>query len=43
MEWRQRVGAEEANKIATRASNRGTKLHSLCETYLCETFFVKLY
>ena len=25
MEWRQRVGAEEANKIATRASNRGTK------------------
>ena len=34
MEWRQRVGAEEANKIATRASNRGTKLHSLCETYL---------
>ena len=34
MEWRQRVGAEQANKIATRASNRGTKLHSLCETYL---------
>ena len=25
MEWRQRVGAEEANKIAGRASRRGTQ------------------
>lgn len=33
-EWRQRVGNDEANKIAGRASRRGTKLHSLCEEYL---------
>lgn len=34
MEWRQRVGEEEANKIARRASSRGTKLHLLCEDYI---------
>ena len=34
MEWRQRVGNEEANKIATRASRRGTQLHTLCEKYI---------
>jgi genome maintenance exonuclease 1 len=34
MEWRQRVGAEEANRVAGRASRRGTKLHSICESYL---------
>jgi len=33
-EWRERVGAEEANKIARSASNRGTKLHTVCEKYL---------
>ena len=33
-EWRERVGAEEANKISTRASTRGTRIHSLCENYL---------
>jgi hypothetical protein len=33
-EWRERVGAEEANKIAGRASSRGTRVHSLCENYL---------
>ena len=30
-EWRERVGAEEANKIAAKASSRGTKLHTVCE------------
>ena len=34
MEWRQRVGNEEANKIAGRASRRGTQLHFLCEKYI---------
>jgi len=34
MEWRQRVGAEEANRVAGRASRRGTQLHSLCEQYI---------
>ena len=34
MEWRQRVGNEEANKISGRASKRGTSIHSLCENYL---------
>lgn len=33
-EWRQSVGAEEANKISGRASRRGTAIHSLCENYL---------
>jgi len=33
-EWRERVGAEQANKIAKSASNRGTKLHTVCEKYL---------
>lgn len=34
MEWRQRVGAEEANRISRQASSRGTNLHSICEDYL---------
>jgi CRISPR/Cas system-associated exonuclease Cas4 (RecB family) len=33
-EWRARVGNEEANRISTRASSRGTRIHSLCESYL---------
>lgn len=32
--WRKRVGDEEANRISKRATTRGTKLHSLVETYL---------
>lgn len=34
MAWRKKVGEEEANKISTRAANRGTRIHSLCESYL---------
>lgn len=34
IEWRKRVGEEEANRISTRAAKRGTKIHSLCESYL---------
>lgn len=34
LEWRKRVGNEEANKVSSRAVRRGTKLHSLCEDYL---------
>ena len=33
-EWRARVGNEEANRISARASSRGTRIHSLCESYL---------
>jgi genome maintenance exonuclease 1 len=33
-EWRARVGEEEANRVARKASNRGTKLHSTVEKYL---------
>ena len=33
-EWRERVGFEEANKIASKASIRGMKLHVVCEKYL---------
>lgn len=32
--WRQRVGAEEANKVSRQASTRGTKIHLLCEDIL---------
>ena len=32
--WRARVGVEEADKISKKASTRGTKIHSLTETYL---------
>lgn len=32
--WRKRVGVEEANKISTRASIRGEKVHLACEDYL---------
>ena len=34
MEWRKRVGEEEANRISNRAATRGTKVHQLCEDYL---------
>lgn len=34
MEWRKRVGEEEANRISNRASSRGTRIHTLCEDYL---------
>lgn len=34
MEWRKRVGEEEANKISSQASSRGTRIHTLCEKYL---------
>jgi genome maintenance exonuclease 1 len=32
--WRQRVGEEEANRVSRKASNRGTKVHQICEDYL---------
>ena len=32
--WRKRVGEEEANKISTRASGRGTRVHEIIEKYL---------
>ena len=34
MEWRKKVGEEEANKISRKASARGTRIHTLCENYL---------
>lgn len=34
MEWRKRVGDEQANKISSTAARRGTRVHSLCENYL---------
>lgn len=37
MEWRRRVGEDEANKISRTASNRGTRIHKLCEEYLNNT------
>lgn len=33
-EWRRRVGEEEANRVSSRASSRGTRIHSNCESYL---------
>lgn len=34
MEWRKRVGSEEANRVSIKAANRGTRIHTLCESYL---------
>ena len=34
IEWRNRVGSKEADLITNRASVRGTKFHSLLESYL---------
>lgn len=34
MEWRRRVGAEEANKISAKAASRGTRVHKICEDYI---------
>ena len=34
IEWRNRVGSKEADAISNRASVRGTKFHSLLESYL---------
>ena len=33
-QWRERVGAEQANKITTQASRRGTNMHKVVENYL---------
>ena len=33
--WRKRVGEQEANRIARKASSRGTNMHTICELYLC--------
>ena len=32
--WRKRVGEAEANKISTRASGRGTRVHEIMEKYI---------
>ena len=32
--WRKRVGDAEANKISTRASGRGTRVHEIIEKYI---------
>jgi len=34
MEWRKRVGEEEANKISRQAAGRGTAVHKMAEDYL---------
>jgi genome maintenance exonuclease 1 len=34
LKWRKKVGEEEANRISKRASTRGTKFHSLMESYI---------
>ena len=32
--WREKVGDAEANKIASMAARRGTKVHKICEDYV---------
>ena len=34
IEWRKRVGEEQATKITTQASVRGTAVHKICEDYI---------
>ena len=38
LEWRKRVGEQEANRISSRAASRGTSLHSMNEDYLNNMF-----
>jgi len=37
LEWRKRVGEEEANKVMVQASRRGTAVHEMCENYILNT------
>lgn len=32
--WRAKVGEDEANRISTKASERGTRIHEMCEDYI---------
>jgi genome maintenance exonuclease 1 len=34
VEWRKRVGDEEADRISQRAATRGTNIHNMCENYV---------
>lgn len=34
IEWRNKIGEAEANKITKKSADRGTKLHAVCEKYL---------
>ena len=34
MEWRRKVGEDEANRISKQATSRGTNVHTICEQYL---------
>lgn len=34
IEWRKRVGEQEANRISAQATGRGTSLHKVCERYI---------
>lgn len=41
MEWRKRVGEQEANRISTQAARRGTAVHNIAERYVLneETYY----
>mgnify|MGYP000096471831 CR=1 FL=1 len=41
--WRARVGEDEANKISTKASRRGTNVHAMCEDYINNDLDAKKY
>ena len=36
--WRKRVGEEEANRVSSRAANRGTAVHKLCEQLILNRY-----
>ena len=38
IEWRNRVGETEASRISSTAARRGTRVHTLCESYLNNEF-----
>jgi CRISPR/Cas system-associated exonuclease Cas4 (RecB family) len=41
MQWRKKVGEQEANRISTQAARRGTNVHKMCEDYLNNNFDIK--
>lgn len=43
IEWRKKVGEEEANRISTQAARRGTAIHSLAESYILNKDMGEIY
>ena len=43
LEWRKKIGEEEANRISTQAARRGTAIHHLAENYVLNNEMAPIY